>query len=169
LRVAIAAGKFHGVTSTDPGRLVLHQNAGARRRCARDVAEVPHRLLGVPAEELGRISDLATGIAERLAVFQRDQLGEALGLPHDHFEGLAQDFATLARLAAGPAGESCLRGIHRGLGIVDAGARHRGDDVLGGGIDDVEALAVGRLAPLAADPQIGRDMGEEIFIHGAPL
>ena len=41
----------------------------------------------------------------------------------------------------------------------------RGDFVLGGRIDDVEAAAVGGFAPFTADPQIGRDVGKQIVVH----
>jgi hypothetical protein len=139
----MAAGKFHGVT-------------------------IAHSLFGVPAEELGRIGDLAARVRQRFAVFERDQLGEAFGLRHDHLIGLAQDLGALARLAPGPAFERGLRGVDRGLGVLDARARHRGDDVLGRRIDNLEARIVGGLAPFAADPQLGRNIGEQIFIHGVP-
>ena len=69
-------------------------------------------------------------------------------------------------LLRGPAGEGVAGGIDRGLGVLDGRARHRGDLVLGRRIDHVEAAAVGGFAPLAADPQIGRDIGEKIVVHG---
>src|SRR5262249_16813210 len=68
-----------------------------------------------------------------------------------------------------PVAECALRGIDRRLGIVDAGARHVADLVLGGRVDDVEACAVGRLLPFAADPQVGRHVGEQIVVAGAGL
>src|SRR5262249_24948411 len=74
--------------------------------------------------------------------------------------------AALARLLRRPPLEGVAGGIDRGLGVLDRGARHRGDPVLGRGIEHVEAAAVGGLAPLAADPEIGRNIGEQIFIHG---
>ena len=42
---------------------------GATREFATDA----HRLLGVPAEELGGVDDLALGVGERLAVLADDQ------------------------------------------------------------------------------------------------
>ena len=148
----------------DAGRLVLHHDAGARGRRAREAAEIAHRLLRVPAEELGGIGHFAARIRERLAVLDGDQLGEPLGVAHDQLEGLAQDFGALARLPAGPAREGIARGIDRGLGVLHGRARHRGDLVLGRGIENVEAAAVGGFAPLAADPEIGRNIGEKIVV-----
>ncbi len=59
-RVAMAAGKFHGVTSTaTPAGLcctTIRAPDGGRMR---DLADVADGLLGVPAEELGRVGDLA--------------------------------------------------------------------------------------------------------------
>src|SRR5258705_22184 len=57
----------------------------------------------------------------------------------------------------------------RGLCILDGRARHRRDLVVGRGIEDVEAAAVGGAAPFAPDPQVGRHVGEEIVVsrtHG---
>ena len=168
LRVAIAAGKFHGVTSTAmPAGLCCTRMRAPEAGARRQRAEIAHRLLGVPAEEFGRIGDLAARIRQRLAVLDRDQLGEPFGVAHDQFERLAQDLAAFARLARGPAGEGGFRGIERGLGVFDGGAGDRGDLLLGRRIDHVEAAAVGGLAPFAADPEIGRNIGEKIVVHAA--
>ena len=127
-------------------------------------AEIAHALLGVPAEELGGVGHLAARVRQRLAVLDGDELGEPLGVAHDQLVGLAQNFAALARLLRGPGPERALRGVERGLGVVDAGAGDRGDLVLGRRIDHVEARAVGGLFPFAADPQIGRDVGEKVVV-----
>ena len=165
LRVAMAAGKFHGVTSTAiPAGLwctmMRAPEAGARDK----PAHVAHRLFGVPAKELGRVGDLAARVRQRLAVLDGDQLGEPLGVAHDQVKRLAQNLAALARLLRGPALERRARRIDRGLGVFHRGARDRGDLILGRRIDHVEAAAVGRLAPLAADPQVGRNIGEQIIV-----
>jgi hypothetical protein len=47
------------------------------------MTDIAHGLFGVPAEELGGVGDLAARIGQRLAVLQRDQLGEAFGIAHD--------------------------------------------------------------------------------------
>src|SRR5258707_386480 len=77
--------------------------ARARGRRYRNLADVAHGFLGVPAEELGGIGDLAARVRQRLAVLQRDEFGEAFGVAHDDFVGLAQNLGALARLALGPA------------------------------------------------------------------
>ena len=155
----------------DAGRLVLHEDAGAGGRRAGVLADIAHRFLGVPAEEFRGISDLAAGVGERLAVLDGDQLRQPLGVAHDQVVGFAQNFGALARLLGGPAGKRGARRIDRSLGVFDRCARDRGDLVLGRRIDHVEAAAVGGFAPFAADPQIGRDVGEKIVVHGhdAPI
>ena len=149
----------------DAGRLVLHHDARARGRRIVELPEIAHALFRVPAEELGGIGDLAARIRQRLAVLDGDQLRQPLGVAHDQLERLAQDLAALARLLRGPGRLRGGGGVDRRLGIIDRGARDRGDLVLGRGIDHVEARAVGGFAPLAADPEVGRDVGEEIFVH----
>jgi hypothetical protein len=113
----------------------------------------------------GGIGDFAARIRKRLAVLDGDQLGEPLGVARDQIVRLAQDLGAIARLLRGPALEGCARGIDRRLGVVDRGARDRSDLVLGRRIKDIEAAAVGSLAPFAADPKIGRDIGQQIFVH----
>ncbi len=141
LRVAMAAGKFHGVTSTaTPAGLCCTRMRAPEAGALRHLADIAHRFLGVPAEELGRIENLAARVRQRLAVLDGDQLGKALGVAHDQLERLAQDLAALARLLRRPAVEGGARRIDRGLGVFDGGARHRGDLALGRRIDHVEAL-----------------------------
>src|SRR4029079_3955813 len=48
----------------------------------------------------------------------------------------------------------------------DAGAGDIGDLPLGRRIDHVEARAVGGFFPFAADPEIGRDIGEKVVVSG---
>src|SRR5438093_1005517 len=83
-----------------------------------------------------------------------------LGIAHDQLERFAQDLAALARLLGGPGRECGAGGIHRRLGVLDRGTRDRGHRVLRCRVYDVEASAVRRLAPLSADPEIGRHIGE---------
>ena len=166
LRVAIAAGKFHGVTSTAMPAGLCCTRMRAPEAGARDMlADIAHRLLGVPAEELGRIGDLAARVRQRLAVLDGDQLGEPLGVAHDQLDTPCAG-SRRARAACAPAqsANGVAGGIDRGLGVLDGGARDRGDLVLGRRIDHVEAAAVGSLAPFAADPQIGRHVGEQIVV-----
>ena len=64
----------------DADRLLQHHDlVRTRRRGRRPCPDAAHRLLGVPAEELGGVGHLAACVGERLAVLQRDQLGELVG------------------------------------------------------------------------------------------
>src|SRR5438874_1942955 len=51
------------------------------------------------------------------------------------------------------------------LPACDARLCDRRDLVLGGRVEDVEASVIRGLAPFAAYPEIGRDIGEQIFVH----
>jgi len=90
-----------------------------------------------------------------------------------HYDSAGNNWVTLA----GASEKSLLIGGHLDsvpnggwldgcLGVLDASARYRRDDVLGRRIDHVEAAAIGGFAPFAADPQIGRNVGEKIVVHG---
>ncbi len=167
LRVAIAAGKFHGVTSTAmPAGLCCTKMRAPDDGADRHLAEIAHAFFGVPAEELGGVGDLAARVRQRLAVLERDQLREPLGVAHDQFEGLAQDLAALARLLRRP-GRRTRRAPASSAALASStrGAGDRGDLLLGRRIDHVEARAVGGFAPLAADPEVGRHVGEQIVVH----
>ena len=103
LRVIIAAGKFHGViiaTTPTGGWWTMIRLApdGASRELAADA----HRLLGVPAEELGRVGDLALGVGERLAVLAHDQRGQLVGVVDQDLPAVAQHLAALARRRRAP-------------------------------------------------------------------
>ena len=111
----------------DAGRLVMHEHARAGGWRHAVLAEIAHALLRVPAEELGGVGHLAARIRQRLAVLDGDQLRQPFGIAHDEFVGLAQDFAALARLLRRPGAECGLGGVERRLGVVDGGARNRGD------------------------------------------
>src|SRR5258708_14491583 len=50
------------------------------RRCPRHHPVDPHRLLGEPAEELGGIDDLRSGVLQRLAVLHHHQSRQRLGV-----------------------------------------------------------------------------------------
>src|SRR5215813_531468 len=115
-RIGISASMVRGVS--EAGLSTTVQPAASAGPILR-VAIAAGKFLGVPAEELGRIGDLAARIRERLAVFNRDQLGEPLGVAHDQLERLAQNLAALARLLGGPGRERGARGIDRGLRVLD--------------------------------------------------
>ena len=148
----------------------MHKNAGARGRRAREAAEIAHGFLGVPAEEFGGVGDLAARVGKRLAVLDRHQRGEPFGVAHDQLVSLAQNLGAIARLARGPALERIACRIDRGLRVLDRGARNRGDLVLGRGIEHIEAATIGSFAPSAPNPEVGRNIRQQILVHvGVPM
>ena len=91
LRVIIAAGKFHGVIAaqTPTGSLstTMRRDGVGRRE---DVAADALGLLGEPLDERRRVRHLAARFRERLALLERDQAGEILGVLDDQVEPAAQ-------------------------------------------------------------------------------
>ena len=109
LRVAMAAGKFHGVMSTETptGSWVTTDPLVAAGRCAvvaDDPARPPRRTTG----RTRRRRRPLTGLGENLAVLAGDELGEALGLRGEQFERPPQDLGALpGRAAAQPGSAAC--------------------------------------------------------------
>src|SRR6185369_2098917 len=60
----------------DADRLMVDDDSVRARRSKAEFAGDSHGFLGVPAEELGSIGNLAARIAQSLAVLDRYQLGE---------------------------------------------------------------------------------------------
>ena len=149
LRVAIAAGKFHGVTSsaTPIGWYWTRMRLAPAGRDG-ELAVQPDRFLGEPAEELGRVGDLAGGVGQRLAVLERDQLGQHVAALDHQLVAAAQDLGALARGGRGPGRRRRVGGVHGGEGVLDRAVGDGGDGAAGRGIDDVDARpAPGRRAP----------------------
>ena len=81
----------------DADRLVLDEDAVGAGGGDGELAVEAHRLLGEPAEELGGIGDLAGGVGQRLAVLERDELGQHLAALEHQLEAAAEDLRALAR------------------------------------------------------------------------
>ena len=147
LRVAIAAGKFHGViSSATPTGLRKVRIRLAPDGAVRSVAVDTDRLLAEPTEELRGVGDLAAGVGERLAHLQRHEVGEILAALGHQFEGLAQCLGTGAWRSRGP-----LRLGGRGCGerrvqVVGAGPRDLAERLAGGRIQYWERRRASRLA-----------------------
>ena len=121
LRVPIAIGKFHGViirhgptgccmTSTRPAPL--------RRDCV--VAVDPQRLLGEPAEELGRVGDLGLRLGERLAHLERHQQRQVVGALGEQLERLPEDLAR-ARSGGVAAHSACASAAASSAAMASSG------------------------------------------------
>ena len=87
-----------------PDRLLEREQPAAAGRRLHPATVDPHRLLGVPAEELRAVRHLALGLGHRLAHLQAHQRGEVVGAVGDHLEGAAQDLAAFARRRPRPVG-----------------------------------------------------------------
>ncbi len=163
LRVPIAIGKFHGVTNRHGTHGLLDGEQPAPASGGLHPAAVDaHRLLGVPAEELVAVGDLALGLLDGLAHLEAHQQREVVGAVGDHLEGAAQDLAAVPRWRRGP-GRLRLGGGVEGVHRVRDGAvgdlrEHR----TVGWVEDVEDLVLGRVPPGSADEETSLFGGEEV-------
>jgi hypothetical protein len=103
------------------------------------VAEVDH-----PGEE------------DRLAGVQALQLGQFLAVRLEHAGQLEQQVAALAGAHPGPRAdvERVPGGGHRRVDVGRTALGHGGDDLAGGRVDHVAALAAVCLAPAAVDEEL---------------
>jgi hypothetical protein len=119
------------------------------------------RLAGEPVEEVRGVEDLRLGLRDGLAHLHRHEEGEVVGLGDERLVGAAQDLAALPRRRRG---ELRLRGdrrVERGDRVLDRRVRDLGDRLARGGILDRQRAAARRVAPLAADVELGGDAIED--------
>ena len=159
LRVAIAAGKFHGRDQQrDADRLPGDDDplvAGGREPV---VAGDAHGLLGEPAEELGGVGGLADRVRPRLAVLADHDLGEALGLGGEDLPRATEDLAALARGGRRPGGQRLGGGRDGVVAVLLGRDGEVGDRRAVGGVEDGEPAAVGAGPPGAVDVQVGAEV-----------
>lgn len=107
---------------------------------------------GVVADALDDGTDVAAGHGDGLAVVERLDGGNEVGVLLNNVGELHKHDGTAVRRDLGPL---ALKGLAGGLdGNVDillGTLADRGDDLLGGGVDDLELLLVGALDPLVVD------------------
>src|SRR6266478_3106957 len=106
-----------GMTLTTPAGTPASARIGISASIVSGVSEAGLSTTVQPAASAGPILRVAMAagkfhavtraarVRQRLAVLDRDQFCQPLGIAHDQFVGLAQDLRTLARLLRGPAGE----------------------------------------------------------------
>ena len=131
----------------DPDRLLEDHDApgGVGRR--EHVAAHPLGLLGEPFEERRRVGHLAARLGERLALLERDDPGEIVGVLDDQVEPPAQHAGPVLGRPRPPAGPGA---VGRGDGLGGLGAAQRrevGDRLPGRGVVDAEAAGRRRRRP----------------------
>ena len=136
-------------------RVAVHVRLGDRQHVAGD--------LGRPAGEVAQVLDRerhvhAPGELDRLAVVERLQLGELVGVV---LEGLGEGQHRARALGRGdavpaPVLERLAGGAHGAVHVRGAGVGHLGDRPAGGRVERLEGAPVGGLEALAADDQAVR-------------
>jgi ParB family chromosome partitioning protein len=137
------------VGGAERGRQLLVGAAHLRRR------------LGVVADPVREVRDLARRLHERLALLRGQHAGEVLRALLDERRCLREDRRAVLGVGRRPLGERALRRLDGEVDVGGVAARDARDDVLGRRVDDLDLLVRAGLAPLPAD-QHGR-------FHGAPL
>lgn len=106
----------------------------------------------VVAEALDHGTDIALGHGDRLSVVERLDSGKQVSVLLCQVGELEDDLGTvLGRDAAPLALESLAGGLDGNVDILLGSLGHGGDDLFGGGVDDLEGLLVGTLNPFVVD------------------
>lgn len=97
-------------------------------------------------------ADIASGHGDGLAVVQRLDSGEKVEVLLGEISELEHQAATLARSDLSPCCVESLAGSGNGkIDILLGTFADRGDDLLGGGVDDLKLLLVDTLNPLVVN------------------
>ncbi|MDT4854109.1 hypothetical protein FQZ97_883970 [compost metagenome] len=119
---------------------------------AGDVAAIQApRLFGEPGDEAGGVLDLASGLEQRLALFQAEDLREVFLVLQDQLGPAPQVLGTLVEAGAAPGGEGLLGGIHGGADLRWVEQRDMADHGLVGGVLHGDAGTALAVDPMAVD------------------
>ena len=111
-------------------------------------------LFGVPAEELGCVTNLALGIGEGLAVFERDQFGELVGMVDQDLLARAKDLGASTGGHLGPFDLGSRGRVDRSARVGGSSVSDGGDDVTVGGVGHIDSVATCTVDPRATNQQL---------------
>ena len=114
----------------------------------------PNGLFREPAKEFSGIGCLAHRIGAGFAVLHGDQMRKVIQTRSHEFPRFAKDLGAFAGGARGPLGHSGFSCIKGSFGVGYFGRGDRCNDFLGGGVQNVETLALGAFAPCAVNIEI---------------
>jgi hypothetical protein len=126
----------------------LHNALGAARH---DAAIGAPSLLGEPVDGVGAVHHLELGFDQRLALLQREDLGDGVGALAQKVGGLAHHLGAVIGRHGPPGLEAALGGLQRLVEVVPARDRQLADRLGGGGVEDRQGLAGRGGAPGAGD------------------
>ena len=124
-----------------PDRLAIGQDQMAQRAVLR-FADQTLGLAGEPFQKAVGVGDLALGLFERLAVLQRHQGAQSLGVLVDQRRPGPQEGRAFVRIAPGPVGEAFGRRRNGALRFGRAQIGHMADDLAGRRIVNGDARAI---------------------------
>ena len=134
-----------------------------------DLAVGTLTLFGEPVDEIGRIDDLASRLADGLAHLEGHDPGEVLLVLEEQLVPAPQDHAAILGGADSPRLLGHLGQVDGPAGLFDAEVGDTRHDVTGGGVGDVEGGAGVGVDPLAADIGLRPQKGRVLKVHGAFL
>ena len=112
---------------------------GLAQRRRQRVVRAAHlgRQVGVVVQAVDQVVDLAAGLGDGLALLVHERQRQLFAVALDQRDRLAQERGARLGVGLGPVLECLVRGLDRRVDIGRGAPRHRLDDFLGRGIDDV--------------------------------
>ncbi|MCY1292887.1 hypothetical protein D9M70_421290 [compost metagenome] len=126
-------------------------------------------LFGEPGDETGRVLDLATGLEERLALLQAEDLRKVFLVRQNQLGPAVQMTGALVQTGTAPGRESGLGGIHGGTDLRLVEQRDMADQTLVGGVVHGDAGAALAMDPVAVDIAERLEQQGMIQRHGLGL
>jgi hypothetical protein len=126
----------------------------AARAGGNDAAVGSHRLVGEIVYKFRCLGNLAPRLAERLAVLQRDELGDVARPLFENACRLAHEVGALDCRDLAPGTEALLRSGQGPIEISGLSMRDRADDFLSAGIQHVDGPTICAIAPDAVDEEL---------------
>ncbi len=102
-------------------------------------------------DDLDAALDVTAGVGDGLAVLDRQQLGELVGVGVDQLDELHQDAGPALRVPGGPFLLRLDGGGHRGVDVGGRRQEHLGLHLAGAGVEDVGGARAAEVAALTVD------------------
>ena len=143
----------------DADRLLHRRHPLAALLLRNDVAVDARRFVGEPLHVGRAVQHLAASFRERLALFERDEPAERVGVLHHQIVPAMQHRRALFGQRVAPGGERARGGVGGGAGVGCTAVGDVGDHFAGRRVRHAEALAARGGDPLAVDEIVAGGSG----------
>ena len=120
------------------------------------------RFFGEPVDGVSAAHDFHPGFGQRLALLHGHQAGDVVGAAAQEVGGFAHDLRALEGADLAPGGEAALGGGQRRVQIDLGGVGDGADHLLIGGVEHLDAAALGAATPGAGDVEEGIGVGGHV-------